>query len=118
MTDDAHEVPRSDWQQYFEKLTDEHEGNEVTIELLDQELGDEGEAQRLPLAYLDYDPKDDVFVVAVGGRDRRYPAVLHHLVEAPQRIVVDTYGPDDAVAVDVVGADEGHTIVTLHRPRL
>jgi hypothetical protein len=118
MSDNAHKILRSDWQQYLEELTDEHEGDEVTIELLDQELHDEGLAQRLPLAYLDYDPKDDMFIVAVGGRDRRYPVVLHHRVEAPQRILVDTYGLDDAVAIDVVGADEGDTIVTLHESRL
>ena len=53
-----HELPRSDWQRYLEALTDAHEGAEVTIEVLDQELGDQPEVERLPLAYVGYDPED------------------------------------------------------------
>lgn len=116
MSDDPQELARPDWQRYLEELTAQHEGDEVTIEVLDEQLGDEGEAQRLPLAYIEYDPKDDIVIVAVGGHDRRYPVVLHHLVEDPQRILADPHGPGDTVALDVVGADGDQTIVTLHRP--
>ena len=110
------ELRRSEWQDALDLLTKEHEGDEVTIELLDQEFGDESEVERLPLAYVDYDPKDDVVVVAVGGRDQRYPVVLRHFVEHPQRVLADSYGPEGGLALDILGSDGARTIVTLHTP--
>ena len=115
MSDQGPELPPSQWQARLEDLTKQHEGHEVAIELLDQELGDEAEAEMLPLAYLEFDPKDDVVIVAVGGRDGRYPVVLRHIVEHPQRIVADSYG-EGRSALDIVNRDGDHTIVTIQAP--
>ena len=46
-------------------------GDEVTIELLDPEFGDAFEAERMPLAYIEYDEHADQASVGVGGRDGR-----------------------------------------------
>jgi hypothetical protein len=110
--------PRDTWRAQLDDLTEQFAGGSVTIELLDREFGDEEEAERLPLAFIEYDPKDDVVIVAVGGRSARYPVVLRHIVQDPRNVVVDTLGDgDDApAAVDVAGGDGGHTIVTIHRP--
>jgi hypothetical protein len=116
MGDQPHELPRDETHRLLQELTKEHEGDEVTIELLDQEFGDESEVERLPLAYVDYDPKDDMVVVAVGGRDQRYPVVLRHFVEHPQRVLADSYGPEGGLALDILGSDGARTIVTLHTP--
>ena len=115
MSDQGPELPRSQWQARLEELTKQHEGHEVAIELLDKEFGDEFEVEMLPLASLEFDPKDDVVIVAVGGRDGRYPAVLRHMVDHPQRIVADTYG-EGRLALDIVDGDGDHTIVTIHAP--
>jgi Family of unknown function (DUF5335) len=117
MSNHAHELPRDEWKSLLEDMTKEHEGNDAAIELLDQQIGDESEVQRLPLAFVEYDPKDDVVVVGVGGRGPNYPVVLRHFVEHPQRILADSYGPDLTLALDILGADGSHTIVTLHEPR-
>ena len=118
MGDQPNEFPREETHRLLEELTKEHEGDEVTIELLDQEFGDASEVERLPLAYIDYDPKDDVVVVAVGGRDPRYPVVLRHFVEHPQRVLADSYGREGGLALDILGSDGSRTIVTLQTPSL
>jgi Family of unknown function (DUF5335) len=115
MSDGTAKLEASEWQSRLDELTEQHEGAAVTIEVLDQEFGDEEEVEKLPLAYLAFDPKDDVVIVAVGGRDSRFPAVLRHLVEHPREIAVDSFG-DGLVAVDIVDGEGGHTIVTIHRP--
>jgi hypothetical protein len=115
MSDGAAKLEASEWQSRLDELTEQHEGAPVTIEVLDQEFGDEEEVEKLPLAYLAFDPKDDVVIVAVGGRDGRFPAVLRHLVEHPGEIAVDSFG-DGLVAVDIVDGEGGHTIVTIHPP--
>jgi hypothetical protein len=115
MSDQGPELPRSEWQARLDELTKQHEGHVVAIELLDQEYGDEEQVEMLPLAYVSFDPKDDVAIVAVGGRDGRYPVVLRHIVEHPQRITEDTYG-EGQVALDIEDDDGDRTIVTIQAP--
>jgi hypothetical protein len=114
LNDRREELTRQGWPHYFETLTKEAEGFDVTIEVVGPELGDQFEAEKLPLAYLAYDNKDDVFIVAVGGRDRRYP-VLRHMIEHPDKILADSRAADTPWAVEVVGSDGDQTIVTLDR---
>ena len=108
-----HEIPREEWSGFFEGVTKEHAGQDVTIEVLAREFGDGHEARRLPLAYVEYDPKDDEVSVAVGGRDGRYPVVLRHAVHGHRRIVSDSAAPLIDWAFDIVGDDDSHTIVTI-----
>ena len=117
MSDQGPDLPRSQWQARLAELTEQHQGHRVAIELLDQEFGDEAEAEMLPLAFLEFDPKDDVVIVGVGGRDGRYPVVLRHIVEHPQGIAADSVG-EDRVALDIVDGDGNHTIVTIQDPTL
>ncbi|MBV8951984.1 MAG: DUF5335 family protein [Actinobacteria bacterium] len=102
-----------EWREFLERLTADHQGDEVTIEVLSPEIGDQEEAERLAFSYLEYDNKDDVVVVAVGGRDGRYP-LLRHMIGRPRRILVDPPSPHEARAIDVEDRDGTHTIVTLH----
>jgi hypothetical protein len=116
MSIQPHEIPRLEWQRFLDDLTEEHAGDEVTIEVLDEQLGNQEEVQRLPLAYVEYDPKDDAVIVGVGGRDGRFPIVLRDIIEQPQRILADAIGNDARLALEIAAADGSQTIVTLHRP--
>jgi hypothetical protein len=112
---EKHDMPRSEWKDHFERMTKAHDGGKVTIEVLDLEFGDGLEAEQLPFNYIEYDPKGDDFIVAVGSRDGRFPVALRHIIEHPQAILIDrvemTEGEEDAV--DVVGDDGSRTIVTI-----
>ena len=115
MTKDSEEIPRSSWYDSLEDLTKQRQGDVVTIEVLALDLGDEYEAEEVPFAYIEYDPHDDAINVAVGGRDGRYPVVLRHTVEHPQRVVVSAPEPGGESTLDVTGADGVQTLVTFHR---
>ncbi|GAA0837075.1 DUF5335 family protein [Streptosporangium amethystogenes subsp. fukuiense] len=108
------ELVREEWREFFDTMTRDHEGAEVTIEVMNQNFGDLLEVEKLPLAYLEYDPKDDQFSVGAGGRDGRYPVVLRHAIDHPQRILADTLQQGTVRAFDVFDAEGGQTIVTLH----
>jgi hypothetical protein len=99
---------RSEWAGAFDRLTKEHEGQYLTIELLDPEYGDQHEAERLPFAYAAYDPRDDVVIVAVGGNSPRYPVVLRHMVWHPSEVDL---APDGAFRV--VEQDGTTTLVSF-----
>ena len=110
------ELPREEWRRFMDAMTRQYEGWEVTIEVLSDELGDLTQAERLPLAYLEYDDKDDIFSVAVGGRDGRYPVLLRHGIEHPRRILSDELSADVPRVFDVIDPESVQTIITLHRP--
>ncbi|GGK66818.1 hypothetical protein Sme01_10290 [Sphaerisporangium melleum] len=109
------DLPRGEWREFFDAMTRDYEGVEVTVEVLSSELGDQMEAERSPLAYLEYDPKDDQFAVGLGGRGGGM--VTRHAVDHPQRIMADTVQEGAVRAFDVVDAEGSETIVTLRRPR-
>jgi hypothetical protein len=109
------EIPRHQWSEALELLTKDHEGDEVTIEVMSGDLGNQHEAEKLPLTYIDYDTKDDTVIVAVGGRDSRYPVVLRHIIAKPQAILFHPPDPNAAEAIEVVDGQGAQTILTLHR---
>lgn len=116
MAHEREELPRPAWRDALELLTKEHEGNDVTIEILSRDLGDQVETQRLPLNYIEYDHKDDALIVGVGGHTTRFPVLLRHIIAHPQAILMHPVVPDDDPAVEVVGADGVTTLITM-RPR-
>ena len=87
----------------------------MTIEVLDPEVGDNPMVERMPFDNVTYDHKDDVLVVAVGGKDQRYPVVLRHLIHHPRELVVDQ-DPHGAT-LEVTDESETTTLVSLLRPR-
>ncbi|HKC29532.1 MAG TPA: DUF5335 family protein [Jatrophihabitans sp.] len=105
MTDTS--TDREAWAEELDRLTDDHEGDQVVIEILDQEFGDNEEAERVPFAYANYDRKDDVVIIAVGGRSGRYPVTLRHIIDDPVEVDVT----DDAIRV--VSEDGTTTIVAF-----
>lgn len=111
--DIVHERPREDWHELLDELTKVRAGDDITIELLDAEFGDEFEAERMPLAYLEYDEHADEASVGVGGRDGRYPVVLRHSIGHPTSILTDSKPPAPPLIVQIVGADGSETLVTV-----
>jgi hypothetical protein len=111
------ELPRAEWRHFFDMLTKDYEGAEVVIEVLNHSFGSQIEAERMPLAYLEYDDRDDIFSAAVGGRDGRYPVVLRHGIAHPEKIYAASALPGTPWAFEIVEPDGTQTIVTLH-PRI
>jgi hypothetical protein len=108
-----HERPREDWHRLLDELTKVRTGDDVTIELLDAEFGDAFEAQRMPLAYIEYDEHADEASVGVGGRDGRYPVVFRHSIAHPSSILSDAKPPALPLVIQIVGADGSETLVTV-----
>ena len=109
--DDLH---RAEWHKLLDRLTTAYAGENATIEVVDAEHGDNLKAERMPLAYLEYDPRNDMAMVAVGGRDGRYPVVLQHMIQHPKALFKDAEPPVLPMALEIVGADDSRTIVTIY----
>jgi hypothetical protein len=109
------EVDRSDWRKLFELASLGYRDEDVTIEILGDDLGDQLEAERLPLFAITYDDKDDAVVISVGGKDRRYPVVLRHIIHHPQKILADDLPPEIPWVFEIVDPDGVQALVTVYK---
>ncbi|MBW8087986.1 MULTISPECIES: DUF5335 family protein [Streptomyces] len=106
-------LDRGEWRTTLDQITHEHQGELVTIEVLDPSAGHQYEAERLPFSSLAYDPRDDTVIGAVGGRPPRYPVVLRHMVAHPTEVDITTEDVPEA-AVRVVAPDGTATLITFY----
>ncbi|MEA2475444.1 MAG: hypothetical protein QOE06_3359 [Thermoleophilaceae bacterium] len=80
----------SEWSRYFDDLNRriEHgEQFEASVEVTGEDV-DGTEVELLPLDGITFERHDDQIAIGVGGRGRRYPAVLWHFVDGPRRVWV------------------------------
>ena len=112
------ELDVQEWASFFEGINrrlEEGEDVEATIDIVADPT--EGtEADRLPLNSITYEDPDDEIAIGLGGRGRRYPAVLWHFVDKPRRVWVTENGdlPD---AIIIESEDETLTLVDIHQPK-
>jgi hypothetical protein len=83
------------------------EGKQAEIEVISLGLGDQVEAEWLPLLGIVYDPNDDIVEVALEDLD--------HLIQKPRDVYVEE-GPGGLVALEIVDADDVKQIVKLRDP--
>jgi hypothetical protein len=83
------------------------EGKRAEIEVLSLRLGDQVEAEWLPLLGIVYDPKDDIVEVALDGLD--------HMIRKPREIYVED-GAQGLLALEIVDADDVRQIIKLRDP--
>jgi hypothetical protein len=100
-------LEKSEWRAFFDGISKLLEGKRAEIEVASLALGDQIEAEWLPLLGLAYDPKDDLFEVALDGVD--------HMIPKPREIYID----DDVgglMSIEVVAADGSRQIIKLRDP--
>jgi len=100
-------LDKKQWRTFFDRVSTTLEGKEAEIEIASLRLGDQVEAEWLPLLGIAYDPNDDIVEVALEGLD--------HLIPKPRDIYVED-GPDGLVALEIVDADDVRQIVKLRDP--
>jgi hypothetical protein len=105
-------IERDGWGGFFDLLTADHKGENAAIELVDPDIGDQYETERLPFAYASYDSRDDVVVIGVGGDSARFPVLLRHMIDHPAEVDFAVPRPTET-DVRIVDADGTATMVRL-----
>lgn len=100
-------LEKSEWRDFFDRVSKTLIGKRAEIEVLSLALGDQIEAEWLPLLGISYDPKDDVIEIALDGLD--------HLIAKPQRVFVDL-GAEGLTSMQVIDAEGLPQIVKLRDP--
>ena len=100
-------LDKSEWNKFFDSMSRPLENRQAEIEVASLAVGDQIEADWLPLIGITYDPKDDLLEVALEGVD--------HLIEKPREIHVDDTGAELS-SVEIVDRDGNTQIVRLREP--
>lgn len=97
------------WQPYLDHVSKQLGAGtkRAEIEVASLQIGDQIEAEWVPLLGISYDPNDDLVEVLVEGLD--------HLIHHPAEIWVDT-GPGGLVSMEVIDKDDVRNIVKLRDP--
>src|SRR5262245_45697638 len=74
-------IEKPDWASYGERLTRWLVGKRAEIEVDSLQIGAQIQAEWVPIIGLDYDPKDDLFEVALEGLD--------HLIYRPREVYAE-----------------------------
>jgi hypothetical protein len=97
-------LDKKEWRSFFDFVSNMMQGKQAEIEVTSLKLGDQIEAEWLPMHGLAYDPRDDVVEVALEGLD--------HLIPSPREIYVDDGGAMLA-SVEIVDATGNKQILKL-----
>ena len=100
----ARKQERAEWRPFLDRVSKGIAGKQAEIEVASLDLGDQIEAEWVPLIGLVYDSKDDNVEVAVEGLD--------HLIHKPRELYVEEEG-GELSSLEVIDADGTRSIIKL-----
>lgn len=111
------EIPRDQWQTYLEEFSKRNSGRPVNLEVLSEELGDQEEAQMLPLEGITLETKGSEAAsveIMLGGTGAADDRNLTHTVSKVRLIVpkVGTDGREEALEIE---AEDGTKIILVFK---
>jgi hypothetical protein len=101
------QLAKTQWQAYFDSISKALGAKQVQIEATGLGLGDQIEADWIPLVGLSYDPKNDVFAVIAEGVD--------HLIRHPKQIHID-HELEWLLNIEAIDAEDNRHVVLLKNP--
>lgn len=100
-------LEKKEWRSFLDRFSTTLAGKQAEIEVVSLRLGDQVEADWLPLLGIAYDPNDDIVEVALEGLD--------HLIREPRELYVEE-GGGGLAALEIVDSDDVKQIVKLRNP--
>jgi hypothetical protein len=103
----AQKIDKSKWQAFFDRLSRGLVGMRAEIEVASLALGDQIEAEWLPLLGITYDSKNDVLEIALEDLD--------HLIKHPKEVWADA-GVGALLNFEVIDGEGVSQIIQLREP--
>jgi Family of unknown function (DUF5335) len=112
----THEIPRHQWQVFFDRVSRLHAGEPVHIEVHRLDFGAQLQVSGRPFDGISADLKDgeNSITIAVGSAVDDHVA---HLITNPLQVRVLRGPGDDDVALEIRAADETATLLYFDAPR-
>lgn len=115
---ETREIPRSEWQSFFEVFSRQHEGWLATLEIFGQEIGAQAERGELPLKSVSLTPvvgKSEAITINLGKTPKDH--IQNTVIEPTHVWLVQTSEGANA-ALEIESADETKTLLRFRSPVL
>ena len=100
-------LDKRQWRTVFDRLSKTLEGKQAEIEVVSLCLGDQVEAEWLPLHGITYDPNNDLVEVALEGLD--------HMIRKPRKVFLEDQS-QELMSLEIVDADGTKQVIKLREP--
>jgi Family of unknown function (DUF5335) len=100
-------LDKSQWRPFLDRFSKMLEGMQAEIEVASLSLGDQVEAEWLPLYGITHDPNDDPVEIALEGLD--------HMIPKPREIFLED-GTGGLTSLEIVDAEGTRQVVKLREP--
>jgi hypothetical protein len=110
------EIPRSEWLHFCDSFTNRHIGANVSLEVLSPDLGDQVEAEDVPLQGVSADKRDrdNMIEITLGKtREKRVTRAIQGTTHL--RVKQDEEGTDQALEIE---SSDGVTTLLVFRPTI
>ena len=101
------ELDKTEWRGFCDRLSKALIGKRAEIEILSLALGDQIEAEWLPLLGIVYDPKTDTVEIALDGLD--------HMIRHPRALLADV-ASGGLVTLEIIEGDGTRQLVKMRDP--
>ena len=105
------QIPREEWRDFLVTLSNGNRGRMLSLEVLDSESGDSGQAKQGKLMAVDYDPVDkgNDIVVTTGVDEIDYT----HTIRAPVEIWKAQQDRGEVAALEIIDQNNVKTILSF-----
>jgi len=100
-------LDRAQWHGYLDRVSKGLLGKRAEIEVASLDLGDQVEAEWMPLFGIAFDPKDEMLEIALDGLD--------HLIPAAREVWVEE-GEAGLTSLEIIDGEGRSQIVQLREP--
>lgn len=106
-------IEKLEWRPFCDALTKTLTGKRVEIEVAGLAIGDQIQAEWLPLIGITYDAKDDLIEIALEGGDPR--ETVDHMIHRPKEMYMDS-GADGLISLAIIDDEGTRQIIKLRDP--
>ena len=105
------QIPQGEWKDFFVTFSNGNRGRELSLEVLDPDAGDSGQAQQGKLMSVAYDPvgKGNDIVVTTGEDEIEYS----HTINAPVEVWKAQQDDGQVAALEIIDQNQTKTILSL-----
>jgi hypothetical protein len=112
------EIPRQEWNSFFDSFSRRHEGWLATLEVLDPDAGAQEEAHDLPLEGVSVASEADKSKSIAINMGKTPEDHISHTITKPQHVWLEKTDDGADAALEIESADEAKTLLRFRSPML
>lgn len=109
------EVPREQWNNFFNSFSRQHEGWLATLEVFGPDLGAQQEARQLPLEGISISSADEENQIALNLGKKPEQHITHTITE-PEHVWVETTSEGASAALEIESKHQTKTLLRFRSP--